>query len=522
MWFEKRIGKMVVNIVEALIERGDLENAGAILNNVQRTLSDLGESLAIDEAFYLYQEFGPSLQKVTSTEDSITKTTTEEDDEVQLTRLSYIDVSCLGVISILLGLSKTLRKVEPESFGNQIENIDWPKPKSIYIPLVPREVIKQLEYLQERLRFEYEVDGMLTSPPWYYKQVAAKGMVRFIERTVGELVKQYESTFTSETKRLISEQKYLNATQVIQRGLEACDKFTRNLETIKVAFEQFSSFRRVQDMPWPSLLFDDIDQRIITVKEQLISDFAKSSIQLAKMPSKENWPDYFGQCFFVLAEECNSSMVQGNEKLFEQVFPAFFYAAFVAHDRLRVDLTGRSDQAALVYITESIEDLLHVSGYALIYSELDGKNYWDLVKGLWDKYIDNKQVPQEVVGFINNVVDFRKSIFAILPHAPIRTGWQQKLEKRLREEKILNDTSDYSFMGDRQTKPKHASKIIQVIARGIMGTILHNGQDVFLATYMSARPEFSGMTLLHSAQDILDSLTLLERNSEPEEDSDEA
>lgn len=520
MWFEGQVGKMIVDIVGALIERHDMGNTSAILDNVQRAQSVLGENLAIDEALHLFRELGPHMKKVTSTEDSVAGAATKYDEDTQLARLSLIDVYCLGLISILLGLSKTLREVGPESFGSQMDDIDWHKSKSVYISSVPREVIKQLEYLQKRLVFEYEVEGKLISPPWYYKQIAAQGMVRFIERTSEGLIKQYEETFAGETDRLVSAQRYLNATQVIQRGLEACDKFIYNLGTIKAAFEQFSSFRRVQDTTWPSPAYEEIARRVLTVREQLISNFAKSSVQLAKMPSKQNWPDYFGQCFSVLAEECNSSMAQGNEKLFGQVFPAFFYATLAAHDRLRTDLAGRSDEAALVFMTEPIEDLLHISGYGLIYSELDGKKYWDIVKGLWDRYLDNHPAPQETVGFINTIVDYRQSIFAILPRAPMRTGWQQRLEKRLREEKILSDDPDYPFMGESRTKPKHPSKIIQAIARGIMGTILHNGQDVFLATYISKRPEASGSTLPRSAQDFLNSLTRLEGNSEPEEDSE--
>lgn len=223
---------------------------------------------------------------------------------------------CLGAISILLGLSKTLGKTGSESLVHQMEGIDWKKRKSIYIDLAPREVTAQLEYLQERLRFEYEVEGKFISPLWYQEQIAAQGMVRFIERAAEEVVKQCEDVFAGETERLISARKYLNATQVIQRGLEACDKSIHHLGVINKAFEGISTLRRVKDIPWPNHPHDELSNRILAVRERLISGFAKSSIELAKMPSKKNWPDYFGQCYSVLAEECNSSMAQQNETLF--------------------------------------------------------------------------------------------------------------------------------------------------------------------------------------------------------------
>jgi len=506
LWFEKYVMKMNGDVVKALIERNDLASAGAVVDSMQRTQFALAEYLAIDEAFYLFAGIRSQIEDVMLVEEL-----TPDKEETQLARLGLIDVYCLGVISILLGLSKTLGKTGSESIVHQMKGIGWKKRKSIYIDLAPREVTVQLEYLQEHLIFEHEVEGEFISPPWYQEQIAAQGMVRFIERAVQELVKHCEDIFAGETERLISERKYLNATQVIQRGLEACDKSIHHLEVINKAFEGISTLRRVKDIPWPNLAHDELKNRVLAVRERLISGFAKSSIELAKMPSKKNWPDYFGQCYSVMAEECNSSMAQKNETLFGRVFPAFFYAALAASDRLRSELAGRSDRDALVYMSEPIEDLLHVSGYALIYSELDAKKYWEVVKGLWDKYLSNRNNPKEIVEFIVNTVNFRQSIFAILPRATLRTGWQQKLEKRLRDGKILDEIGDYApVLGRHPSAPKHASKIIQVIARGTMGTIFSDGQDVFLATYIANRPEANGLKLPHSAQSFFDSLARLE------------
>lgn len=517
LWFEKYVVKMNVDVVKALIERNDLASAGAVVDSMQRTQFALAERLAIDEAFYLFAGIRSQIEDMMSVEES-----NPDKEETQLARLGLIDVYCSGVISILLGLSKTLGKTSPESFVREVEGIDWKKQKSIYINLAPREVTGQLEYLQERLRFEYEVEGKFISPLWYQEQIAAQSMVRFIESAAQELVKQCEDVFAGETETLISARKYLNATQVIQRGLEACDKSIHHLRVINKAFEGFSTLRREKDIPWPNHAHDELSNRILAVRERLISGFAKSSIELAKMPSKKNWPDYFGQCYSVLAEECNSSMAQHNETLFGRVFPAFFYAALAASDRLRSELAGRSDRDALVYISEPIEDLLHVSGYALIYSELDAKKYWELAKSLWDKYLTNRNNPKEMVEFIVNTVNFRQSIFAILPRATLRTGWQQKLEKRLRDDKILDEIGDYApILGRHRRTPKHASKIIQVIARGTMGTIFSDGQDVFLATYIANRPEAASLKLPHSAQNFLDSLARLEVKDEHDDEETE-
>lgn len=513
-WFERYIEEMVVAVIEALIQRNDLRNAATILDNLQSTQSALAEHLAMDESLHLFRELWPQVQKVAFGDEPNADSAAKDGEEDRLSKLGIIDVYCLGFISIMLGLSKKLRETDSGSFAKHIRRIRWHKLESIYTALFPRDVIKQLEYLQKRLEFEYAVEGKLISPLWYRNQIAALGMGLFIERTVEDLVKECEIVFGSHTERLTSEKRYLNATQFIQRGLEACDKFIHHLDIIKACFDHFSEFHRVQDIPWPSPAWEDFTKRMLAVRERLISYLAVASISLAKMPSKQDLPDYFGQCFSVLAEECISAMTAANEKLFRLIFPAFFNAALAAHERLRSQLGGRTDQAAMIFMTEPIEDLLHISGYALVYTELDGNKYWDIVKELWDRYLDNNKTAKEVVEFIINTVSYRKSVFAIPPRAPLRTDWQRKLEKRLRENKILNDISDYAFIDYRHVKPKHPSKIIQIIARGTMGIIHRDGQDVFLALYLAKRPEASGLSLPHSAKDFLDSLDRLRDNDD--------
>jgi len=519
MWFENNIGEMVIEVLRALAKENDFSSTADILDNIQRTQSVLSKHLAIDEALYMFRIIQPLVFQIAFFDDTNIRDLRGDEEESLLSRLGIIDFYCLELINILLGLSDTLNKITTETFTSTLDRINWNKPESIYTAQSPREVIKQLEYLQERIRFEYEGEGKYISPKWYRNQIAAFGMVSLIKEAVEKLVIEYEKLFINQTESLISEKRYLNAAQVIDRGLEACSKFIFHVEKIHTCYDRLSTLHLVKDIPWPSPDWDDLSKRVLTVKEALITNLAKSSIALAEMPFRKTWPDYFGQSFLVLAEECDNAMAAGNEALFKKIFPAYFNAALQAHDRLRIEIGSLTDQAALVFITEPIEDLLHISGYALIYSELDGKKYWDTAKECWDLYLNNHDKPQEVIESINTFVRFRQSVFAILPRAPLRTGWQIKLEKRLREDNVFVDVSYDPFSADRHIKPKHTSKIIQLIARGIMGTISHNGQDVFLAMYLANRPEVPSLELPHQAQDFLNCMKRLERDDETEDDS---
>ncbi|MBA7627699.1 hypothetical protein ES703_35166 [subsurface metagenome] len=521
MWFEKNIGETLIEVFRTLAKEKDFSSTTDILDNIQRTQSVLSKRLAIDEALYIYRVIQPLVFQIAFFDDTNIGDLQENEEKSLLNRLGIIDFYCLELINILLGLSDTLEKVTTDTFTSTLDKINWNKSESIYIAESPREVITQLEYLQGRIRFEYEVEDKYIGPKWYRNQIAAFGMVSFIKESIEKLVVEYEKLFINQTESLVSGNRYLNAAQIIDRGLEACNKFTFHVDKIHACYDRLSTLHFVKDIPWPSPDWDALSKRVLTVKEALITNLAKSSVALAEMPFKKTWPDYFGQSFLVLAEECDNAMATGNETLFNKIFPAYFNAALKAHDRLRIEIgTGTNQEAALVFITEPIEDLMHISGYALIYSELDGKKYWDTAKKCWDLYFDNHEKPKEVIESINAFAKFRESVFAILPRATLRIGWQRKLERRLHDDNVFLDESYDPFPIRRRIRPKHASKIIQLIARGIMGTISHDGQDVFLAMYLAKRPEVPGLELTHRAQDFLNTMELLRRNDETEDDSE--
>ena len=126
-------------------------------------------------------------------------------------------------------------------------------------------------------------------------------------------------------------------------------------------------------------------------------------------------------------------MATGDEAAFGKFFPPFFSVSIAVQERLRVQLGGRDIKTALVYMTEPIEDLLDISGYAFVYSELDKKNFWDVAKNYWERYLSKVPDSGAIVKFLIGTISYRRSLFAILPRDLRRTAWTQDLMHRLRE-----------------------------------------------------------------------------------------
>jgi hypothetical protein len=77
-------------------------------------------------------------------------------------------------------------------------------------------------------------------------------------------------------------------------------------------------------------------------------------------------PDYFGATYAFLAEECFDDGLHDRAEKFERLFPAFFSASLSANERLSRELAGYDQRTQILFSTETLEDLLEISGYALL------------------------------------------------------------------------------------------------------------------------------------------------------------
>jgi len=517
MWFEAQAEEIVNRTMRGLLERNDLRNAVALCAAVQRTLEALAEQLAIDEALSLFRVLGSPIRAVARKDGGATGGA--EDGTTSLSgALALTDIYDMGLISILLGFSKRLHGITAESFGDTIGRIRWSRAKAIYATGLPRAVIEQLEYLQKGVNFEHALEGRTISPLWYHQQIAALGFVRFLATGVEKLVRELERVIADEAEALIAEKRYVFGAQVIQRGLEACAKFPYHVAEVQSCVERLSRLRRVADIPWPSVDWTKLNRRIDAVRERLIIGVAQSLASLPPLPASKHRPDYFGQGYSVLAEECYQAMATGRDKLFEAIFPSLFLAGLAAYDRLRKQLQDRDAKTMLVFSTEPIVDILELSGYALIYTELDGKGYARIAEGLWDRYLTRASHPQALSQFISAVVDYRRSLFAILPRDTARMAWKQDFIRHLEEQGWLQERAFRApFPGDDSGR-RHPSPLIRAVSRGADSS--WGAEDVFFVAYLMKRPEAAGLPLPQRTE-LFDRMIRREQSTETPSDEGE-
>ena len=512
MWLEKLAEQIALQAVRVLVDQKDYRNLFSLLNAAQTILGRLGEGLALDEALRLYRALRPEVQRVAAINGDI-----EEVEHLKY-RLAIIDLYSMGLASLLLGTSKRVSQITAEAFSALLGNVNWLERRQIYGLNIPRPVVEQVEYLGTGLEFEFRTEGTFRSPTWYREQLAAIGLGRCLASAADELVGELEQSAVREARALIEAGRYLPAAQIIQRGMEGVEKFRYHMKEIRSCSERLGVFRRITDIPWPATDWGNLEQRVEGAREELIVLIGQLVIYLAAVPKREGLPDYFGQAYAILAQESYAAMAEGKDDLFKKLFPSLFFSGFKAFERLRERLGQESQERFLVFSTEPIADLLELSGHAIIYSELDTKGFWDVARQLWDRYFEQLPDREAGVKFIDSLVEYRRSLFAILPRDLARTSWKQHLESRLRERGLMEDVFTRRF-GGGQREPRHASAVIRALARSEF--LFEDPTDIFMAIYLANRPEAASLDLGRRAESFARTLERERAGGEAGEDTDE-
>lgn len=477
MWMEKEIGKIIDFALKGFLEKHDLTNALNLFNNFQRMTHNLAQNYSIEEALLLFRIIKHNSQSYLETV-KIPEVGAENDlDSLRFT-LALVDFYALSFINILLGISEGANDLSLESLQSYIEETDWKNNKSLYRKTFPRKILQELETSKKHLDFESTVEGKIVTPAWYQLQLLTLSYFRFLDSTINSLLLELQEVFLKEAQSLIKEKKHVIAIHLIERGFEACNKFAYHFHSLEKHCQDLSKARILTDVPSVNFSWEDYQKRIESVHEQLVILFSQLLYQIMRWPRIEDLPDYFGHVYTILTEECLKAMAKGNEELFKNLFPTVFDACIAAHKR-QTELDIIDIESKFVIVADPIVDLFDLSGYSIIFQEIDGKEYWKFVQSIWDKYFSDVKDRLSLIKLLITLGTHQS--FIMSPRSITRTSWQQYITRTLRERGLIQDNLYYDPRFGEENTEQPPSKIIKILTRSLM---LHDkALELFVATY---------------------------------------
>lgn len=411
--------------------------------------------------------------------------------------LAFVDTQGRLAISALLGFSKFLEDQTVVGLIEKISKIKWIQTQGVYLADLPFGMLPNLESIANDLRNELVIEGTLQSPAWYIETLCVHSYIFALQRYFDFIKSSHSEFFQSKFDKLIEEGQLPLAIHLLQRWIEFTNKYQRMVYVLKKHVDECTPFHKVKDLSWPVFDFD-VEEKIATNREKEVVDkFVHLLPKLNELAGGDDLPDYFGQALALGIEACYQACEENDPDRLNKILPIVFDASLTAFDKIRAKVQNwAQEDVKIVYSTESLINLLEISGYARLYSELyQNPILWKVTQTLWDDYLGAIDAHQ-FIQFLNTMVRYRDNLFMIMPQDNLRTGWKMSFENKLREYgfPIFPDSESYNFLNNRQ-QPVHESALIRIIIMwgGLM--IMSSIEEIFFATYLSSHAGASGIEL---------------------------
>jgi hypothetical protein len=491
-WFEQGAADLLAQIVHILLARGDYRSANAILTTATTYLEELGGTFKIQEALRLSRAFGRELDGL------ISKVPKDMASEAGLENcalyVSLFDVQGLGLISVLLGLAKTLRHTQPESISKAVVRVNWKRSVTLYeTGERPRAVLEQWETLRENLNFEVAVSGRVVSPTWIQEEYTAWGYAQSL-RGMAELWEECEKSTWARIGQHFGAKDFIGAAQIGLRGLETTNKFGSHMVTAREWYEGCQKLNRSRDRKWPEVDWADLEKRVQELRKKIIGKLADCAPHLSSIGSSRFLPDLFGQTYDALSTRCFDTLVEEDLADFGELFPKFFNAAFMAYERILREENGR-ERGLFKLSMGPIGDLMGLSGYAILTEAVTGKDFQSVVFARWETYMNQKakEIPAEMGNLILMFEAGTDILLGMSPRETLRFHWKHAFTSFLNS-KGINVGRDYF----EETPVSHASPVLSAF---LSGSDYYDSEVVFMASYLFKRPEAAGLKTPHKISD---------------------
>ena len=274
-----------------------------------------------------------------------------------------------------------------------------------------------------------------------------------------------------------------------------------NLPYLEKTLDDFDKTALViKEIPCSKIDWKMIRDRIEKAHNKLVEIQAQCLPALSLLKKQKTRPDVFGQTYNTVCQEAYYALAENKKDMFTALFPLLFVGALMAFENLREDLKDRDVEVLVSIASEPLLDILNLSGYAKIYSELyDEKDVWNACTTVWGNYFKDRQDKKELLQKFIGLQEFRKGQFKIFPRDYLRTNWETMLGRKLREKNVIDDM--LGFSSDRWSKKaiEHKSLFIRALCRG---RYIHHisASDIFILTYLLKQPEAQGIKFRDHSQ----------------------
>lgn len=487
-WFERECMKIILSTFDHLVKQKEWEAAHSCLEVVVWVIELAGKDFYYDVVQLLVDLIQDSFSKFSR------ETRFPENESNKAAYLAIIDTFGRIPISVSLGLLLYIDKKTPETIEQEIKQVKWLSDHSIYKQNLPGKLLVDIENTAKGYRTEHAIEAKQISPTWYLTTITMQRYLFHLEKYYRYVLELNNKFYESNAAQLKANKEYIPTSQLCERWLEFTHKNLRLGWKVTKLITECGSFKKVQDLPWTTV-DEGEEEKLIKQYNKTANDYMVALLPLISALPKElmeGLPDYFGKAFIFGVMAAHEASLDNDHKRLQKIYPIVFIGALSAYQNLAKELIGWTDESRIIFSSEPLEDLLTLSGFIKIYSELfENPQLWEVCKKTWDTYLQQID-PQLFLKQILTVAEYRDIAGYLMPRAIIRTNWDMGLRQKLEERGLNVDIFNYSY-DDQELPINHNSALIRVLGRH-PDILTANAKEIFFAVYLNKHPAATGLS----------------------------
>jgi len=493
LWVENILADCVGRLLPTLSTQAEWQRAVQVVDKANDLVLDLAFRLQIDEARLLRRTVGTYLQIVGRTVDSNSAAASPNArGGWEVFRLAAAERETIGYTRFWLGLVRPFEQLDAQvlaaHFDSAVATVEGP-----FAAGAPRRLLELFTDIANGIEFERRTEKQRVTPDWWVRHLAARTLVQILVSAIHDFFSEVQTGLVVPLVADMASDPELTTVRIFDL-LELVHKLAFHLGTAHRAIAVLAELRHLpsNDEQWPDeSLPDDVPKLL---EGQLYRKLGEVAPHLPHSPYESSRPDLFGQSYRRLFDATFHAILQNHTDLARELFPIAITMADRARARLIEDLAAEWARNQVIFGTEPLLDMMELSGYAILISELDGDGVWPTVQALWDRILSGGTAPA-LAAQLTAVVSAHESVFAITSGGLGRTDRKMELARLMRERGL--DRREHLWGEPDLPEPKNP--IVAAFAT-YFGDVPHELADLFIVEYLVRRPDMADLKIPRGAE----------------------
>ena len=483
-WIENRILPVICNCLEVNVTQGRAELVHEVLQDIHAYVNKLGQEGQVDFAFSFARQVFDLMAKALLKPVDIPRSREPAAHSAMVEQLAMLP------LTILLAYVETIGDRSRNAVEAQLKRVKWSHSSGIYKAGFHQQDLKKLEWLQQRLSVEQQVEGEVISPDWYLEELMRSNSSLYFEQSLNILYDEALSIYEQWIKVATEANHPIFSAIFVTREYEYIDKLEAHEETYARNWNEHLEPREIKGLDWPSIEFEELKQRAKRHKLTLLRSMSIEASTLLTIERTDSIPDFAGQFLHFVAESLIEAMYENNSLQVRHVFTHYLCASIGQFLQIRPEgnLDDWREQIKLKTSIAPLLDLMDLSGYAYLYASYRGESALkDAIAGAWDHYL-NANKDRQPLALLGAVVTLAEQPLEMPHRSDVRYRWRQTAARRLKG----LERRAFSQSGVNELVPElyvmHEDPLVRVFADDRFS--FYDGIDIFLDMYVRHRNDY--------------------------------